>query len=47
MQAVKGQAKFNKISTEGGIMKNTAFITGAASATVAVIQYTAHHFATA
>ena len=44
MQAAKGQAKFNKIPTEGGIMKNTAFITGAASA--AVIQYTARHFAT-
>nr|WP_314234301.1 hypothetical protein [uncultured Campylobacter sp.] len=39
MQAVKGRAKFNKIPTEGGIMKNTAFITGATSA--AVIQYTA------
>lgn len=39
MQAVKGQAKFNKIPTEGEIMKNTAFITGAASD--AVIQYTA------
>ena len=45
MQAVKGQAKFNKIPTEGGIMKNTAFTADAASA--AVIQYTARHFATA
>ncbi|WP_298705109.1 hypothetical protein [uncultured Campylobacter sp.] len=45
MQAIKGRAKFNKISTEGGIIKNTAFITGAISA--AVIQYTARHFATA
>ncbi|WP_298083014.1 hypothetical protein [uncultured Campylobacter sp.] len=45
MQAVKGRAKFNKISTEGGIVKNTAFITGATSA--AVIQYAARHLTTA
>nr|WP_315048570.1 hypothetical protein [uncultured Campylobacter sp.] len=45
MQAVKGQAKFNKIPTEGGIVKNTAFITGATSA--AVIQYAARRPTTA
>ena len=45
MQAVKGQAKFNKIPTEGGIVKNTAFITGAAS--TAVIQYADRRLTTA